>query len=43
VHRDAVEAGDERDAAGVVLEGRVVEALRPHCCAFTTDPRLAWG
>jgi hypothetical protein len=30
VGRDAVEPGDEGDAAGVVLVRRVVEALRLH-------------
>jgi hypothetical protein len=34
VASDAVEAGDERDAAGVVLVHRVVEALRLHPTAF---------
>jgi len=29
VTRDVVEAGDEGDAAGVVLVARVVEAVRP--------------
>jgi hypothetical protein len=35
VRRAAVEAGDEADAAGVVLEARVVEAHGFH------DPRLS--
>jgi hypothetical protein len=33
VTRDAVQAGDERDAAGVVLIRRVVKADRSHSVA----------
>ena len=48
VTRDAVEPRDERDAAGVVLVRRVVEADRLHACHPVASSRLSvaldrWG